>query len=241
MIKWALNSARSGLYLNNRGMIMWWGMYDADESPDFFAPVCGKINTCVRVYMCWYQIWSCQDRRDSVWCICVDMCCCVLLYVAVCCLYNLLWVASQKSSMSNLTYERGMSHMNGWRRTNESACLYVTRLIGMCDMTHSHNMSYGYLIETLSRFRNEDLQMFRPCWYLRIDNFVAQKISLCYFQKVIYKLVACFILLYRVLYRLGIYSSLWRACLMDASCNECEYVMPHICTRHAAHIFTRYE
>jgi len=39
------------------------------------------------------------------------------------------------------------------------------------------------LPDIVSRLRHQDLQIFRSCWYLRIDNCVMQDISLGYFQK----------------------------------------------------------
>jgi len=59
------------------------------------------------------------------------------------------------------------------------------------------------LPDIVSRLRKEDLQIFRSCWYLRIDNFVIQDISLGYFQKKIfwYTCIVWFLPLHRVFYR----------------------------------------
>jgi len=56
---------------------------------------------------------------------------------------------------------------------------------------------------------NQNLGIFRSCWYSRIDNFVAQIIALCGFQKILwYKIIVCFVPLYRVLSRHRIRSRL---------------------------------
>jgi len=59
-----------------------------------------------------------------------------------------------------------------------------------------------YLPEILSRFRKEDLENFRVCWYSKVDTFVVQIILLHYFQKYFwYKWIDCFTSGYRVLSR----------------------------------------
>ena len=66
------------------------------------------------------------------------------------------------------------------------------------------------LPESLSRFRKEDLEIFRFCWILRIDDCVVQLISFCHFQNICwYKLIVCWISLSRIFYQLRIHSR-WR-------------------------------
>ena len=83
---------------------------------------------------------------------------------------------------------------------------WVMSHVNACE--HLNTATLHWYQKCLSRFRPGNLAFFRSCWCLRIDNFVVQKISLRYFQKVFgYKVIACCISLCRVLCRLRIQSS----------------------------------
>ena len=92
---------------------------------------------------------------------------------------------------------------------NSKEFMGAERFFGTNWHTHTH---FCQIPESLYHFRTEDLESFRPCWYLKLDNCVVQMISFRFLQergekKIFWcKWIACRIPFYRVRCRFWIHS-----------------------------------
>jgi len=97
-----------------------------------------------------------------------------------------------------------------------SVCVWIFKCIHFESSCRSHGGCAKHYqkphermyYETPSRFRKGDLEIFRFCLYLRIDNSVVQSLILRYFSKIIwYTSIFRVFRLHQVLCRLWIHST----------------------------------